>query len=158
MSYVLGWEWTLNTLIINNIWEILRNWAAKEATNPLRDIKGVGSDTKNAQETENDSSKKAGHSNDSVCCCDILITLSCSSSNGRDEIPVASTAHAHQNRRLSNGDCRDMIGNDGGRARDFLESDQPGQRCSVCGRLKESRLPESQVVLCIQLTGKRRKF
>jgi len=30
LSCVLGWQWTLNEVIVNNVWQILKSWAEKE--------------------------------------------------------------------------------------------------------------------------------
>ena len=41
LSCVLGWQWTLNELIINNIWQTLKSWADKKANDePTNDISG----------------------------------------------------------------------------------------------------------------------
>ena len=39
LSCVLGWQWTLNELIINNVWQILKGWAGKETSSePKKNI------------------------------------------------------------------------------------------------------------------------
>ena len=131
LSCILGWQWTLNELIVNNVWQILKSWAEKETSDEL---------------TTNGTQPQAASSNEenrvSVCrCCDFNISNRVSSvtvlaDEGTSDKSGFTTIEEKKEER-------NRVGG---------EEEVP-EIWSKCGKLTGSRLPESQAVLCIQLLG-----
>ena len=123
LSCVLGWPWVFNELIINNIWRILQKWADEEPVAMKRD-----EDTVNI-----------GEPNENL---EINQSLSTRKSDicGCHTTSVRSVGcHTTSVRSVERKD-------------DELNSGILGEMCSNCGKVT-ARLPESQIVLCIQLLG-----
>lgn len=131
LSCVLGWQWTLNELIVNNVWQILKSWAEKER----RD-----------EPTPNGSQPHAASCSEentlSACVCsDFNVSREVSSvavladegTSDRSGFRTASEKNEERNR----------VGGE----------DEVPKICSKCGKLSGRRLPESRPVLCIQLLG-----
>lgn len=130
LSCVLGWQWTLNELIVNNIWQILKSWADKET----RD-----------EPTTNGSHPQAAYiseeNNVSACCCRNLNVSSAVSS-----VAVLTEKGTSERSGFTTAAETKEKGNSVG-------GEEVPEICSKCGKLTASGLPESQDVLCIQLLG-----
>ena len=123
LSCVLGWQWTLNELIVNNVWQILKSWAAKTRDKP----------TTNGSQPQNKGS--------TCCCCDFNVSNEVSSvtflpdkgTSDKSGFTAAGEKKEERNRVEGEEAVLDI--------------------CSKCGKLTGNRLPESRAVLCIQLLG-----
>ena len=126
LSCVLGWRWTLNELIVNNVWQILKSWADNETTD--------------RSETETTSSGEQDRM--STCCCHEL--------NVSSEVSSV-TVLADEGTSDESGF---KIAGKKKEERNRMEGEEEASEiCSKCGKLTGTRLPESQIVLCIQLLG-----
>ena len=166
LSCVLGWKWTLNTLIINNIWEILKTWASEETNSGVNLSSTAVTDTVVASEPDINSSQKTSevklksegsHDNfnmnkSSVCSCQIGAWTKLSNfENCLEKTKGFSAARLQDESMPGYSSCTDRIG-DGGRVME--QSGEMFQFCLVCGNLRGSILPQPRVILCIQLLGK----
>ena len=72
LSCVLGWQWTLNELIINNVWQILKSWADKETNDkPTKDV----SEAESASNGEQSEVFETGDSRNSTCRCEEALEI-----------------------------------------------------------------------------------
>ena len=130
LSCVLGWEWTLNDLIVKNVWQILKSWAEKETRNEL---------TTNGLQLQAASSSEENRL--SACCCgDFIVSSEVSS----------VTVLADEGTNGRSGFTTTGEEKEGGNQ---VGGEEVPEICPKCGKLTGSRLPESQAVLCIQLLG-----
>ena len=131
LSCVLGWQWTLNEVIVNNVWQILKSWAETER----RD-----------EPTTNGSQPHAASCSEentvSACLCgDFNVSKEVSSVN------VLADERTSDRSGLRTAEEKKEERNRGG------GDDEVPEICSKCGKLTGRRLPESQAVLSIQLLG-----
>ena len=123
LSCVLGWPWVFNELIINNIWRILQKWADEEPVAMKRD----------------EDTLTIGEPNENL---EINQSLSTRKSDvyGFHTTSVRSVGcHTTSVRSME-------------RKADELNCEIVREMCSNC-RHVTARLPESQIILCIQLLG-----
>ena len=129
LSCVLGWQWTLNELIVNNVWQILKSWAEKETR-----------DEPTANESQPQAASSSEENRGSSCCCrDFNVSREVSS------VTVAEKEKSERSGFITVGEEKEERNRVGG--------EELPEICSKCGKLTGSRLPESQAVLCIQLLG-----
>ena len=124
LSCVLGWPWVFNELIINNIWRILQKWADEEPVAMKRD----------------EDTLTIGEPNENL---EINQSLSTRKSDvyGCHTTSVRSVGcHTTSVRSME-------------RKADELNCEIAREMCSNCGHVTAVRLPESQIILCIQLLG-----
>ena len=130
LSCVLGWQWTLNEVIVNSVWQILKSWAEKETR-----------DESTANESQQQAASSSEEIRGSACCCrDFNVPSEFSSVT-----VLAEEETSDRSGFITVGKEKEERNRVGGEA--FPEI------CSKCGKLMGSRLPESQAVLCIQLLG-----
>ena len=130
LSCVLGWQWTLNELIVNNVWQILKSWAEKETT-----------DEPTASESQQQAASCTEENRGSTCCCrDFNVSSEVSSVT-----VLAEEETSDRSGFITVGEEKEERNRVGG--------EELPEVCSKCGKLMGSRLPESQAVLCIQLLG-----
>ena len=132
---VLGWQWTMNDLIIDNIWRIVATWTG------LADSDEVDCLTEMAP----------------------LVTASTGKQNGIVQKDEDSFARAKSNCRCQTSNdenvCTELPSFEVINGKETKEKNQMdvGEGCEVCqkcGQLKKQRLAESQIVVCIQLLGR----
>ena len=129
LSCVLGWQWTLNEVIVNNVWQILKSWAEKETR-----------DEPTANESQQQAASSSEENRGSSCCCrDFNVSREVSS------VTVTEEEKSERSGFITVGEEKEERNRVGG-------GELP-EICSKCGKLMGSRLPESQAVLCIQLLG-----
>ena len=129
LSCVLGWQWTLNELIVNNVWQILKSWAEKETRDEPR-----------ANESQPQAASSSEENEGSACCCrDFNVSREVSS------VSVAEEETSERSDFITMGEEKEERYRVGG--------EELPEICSKCGKLMGSRLPEFQAVLCIQLLG-----
>ena len=127
---MLGWQWTLNELIINNIWQILKSWADKKANDePTNDISGGETVFIGEQDRE------------PTCCCNDYNV-----SREKSNASVSTNEEANDGKSLSTAE-------ENGQKNNQLGDEKVLDVCSKCGKLTRIMLPESQTVLCLQLLG-----
>lgn len=130
LSCVLGWQWTLNELIINIVWQILKTWADKETRDePTRDV------------SEQEKASIDEQNRKPTCCCH-------ESNVSRDMSSV--TVLADEDTSDGNGFT---TARQKGKEEDQLGDKEVREICTKCGKLTGTRLLESKIVLCIQLLG-----
>ena len=134
LSCVLGWQWTVNELIINGIWTILETWA-NGASNEEMGGSADGPESATASMSKQSDIVQAGQSSSTgrnvTCCCQ----TSSNESIGKTVLSVGEIE--------GKGACEsDQLGSEGGR-----------EICSDCGQLTKHRLAESRIIVCIQLLG-----
>ena len=143
---MLGWQWTLNELIVNNIWQILITWADKETTSgSTKDIYTPETNPR-GDRTE---VLETGEIRKSNCCCQ-LVTDEDTNSDISKEIssdPVNRDEGTSDESSLTTARV-----NERGKKRLDGEEEVLGV-CSKCGKFTGTRSPKSQIVPCIQLLG-----
>ena len=129
LSCVLGWQWTLNEVIVNNVWQILKSWAEMKTR-----------DEPTANESQQQAASSSEENRGSSCCCrDFNVSREVSS------VTVTEEEKSERSGFITVGEEKEERNRVGG-------GELP-EICSKCGKLMGSRLPESQAVLCIQLLG-----
>ena len=129
LSCVLGWQWTLNEVIVNNVWQILKSWAEMKTR-----------DEPTANESQPQAASSSEENRGSSCCCrDFNVSREVSS------VTVTEEEKSERSGFITVGEEKEERNRVGG-------GELP-EICSKCGKLMGSRLPESQAVLCIQLLG-----
>ena len=129
LSCVLGWQWTLNEVIVNNVWQILKSWAEKETR-----------DEPTANESQQQAASSSEENRGSSCCCrDFNVSREVSS------VTVTEEEKSERSGFITVGEEKEERNRVGG--------GELAEICSKCGKLMGSRLPESQAILCIQLLG-----
>ena len=129
LSCVLGWQWTLNEVIVNNVWQVLKSWAEMETR-----------DEPTANELQPQAASSSEENRGSSCCCrDFNVSREVSS------VTVTEEEKSERSGFITVGEEKEERNRVGG-------GELP-EICSKCGKLMGSRLPESQAVLCIQLLG-----
>ena len=129
LSCVLGWQWTLNEVIVNNVWQILKSWAEMKTR-----------DEPTANELQPQAASSSEENRGSSCCCrDFNVSREVSS------VTVVEEEKSKRSGFITVGEEKEERNRVGG-------GELP-EICSKCGKLMGSRLPESQAVLCIQLLG-----
>ena len=129
LSCVLGWQWTLNEVIVNNVWQILKSWAEMKTR-----------DEPTANESQPQAASSSEENRGSSCCCrDFNVSREISS------VTVTEEEKSERSGFITVGEEKEERNRVGG-------GELP-EICSKCGKLMGSRLPESQAVLCIQLLG-----
>ena len=131
LSCVLGWQWTLINLIIDKIWRILETWASGVSDDEI----DCSTDVTTPVSVQNALVKAYGSCltrRKSTCCCQTS-----SGQNVCRKLPrvgVVEVKEARENAEPKDGE-------------------EGREICSKCGKLTQGRLPESQIVVCIQLLG-----
>ena len=135
LSCVLGWQWTMNELIIR-IWRILETWASSEPNNDTNCSADVTEPTTASVGGQNEivkADQRRSTKRTLICCCQASADKSESVCR---ELPNAGVT---EDKGVSGND---QLGGDGGR-----------EICLQCGKLTKDRLAESHIVMCIQLLG-----
>jgi len=135
LSCVLGWQWTMNELIIR-IWRILETWASSEPNNDTNCSADVTEPTTASVGGQNEivkADQRRSTKRTLICCCQASADKSESDCR---ELPNAGVT---EDKGVSGND---QLGGDGGR-----------EICLQCGKLTKDRLAESHIVMCIQLLG-----
>ena len=134
LSCVLGWPWVFNELIINNIWKILQKWADEEPVAMKRDEDTVtiSEPNENLEINQSLSTRKSD-----VCGCHTtsVRSVGCHTTSVRS-VGCHTTSVRSMERKA-----------------DELNCEIAREMCSNCGHVTAVRLPESQIILCIQLLG-----
>lgn len=132
---VLGWQWAMNDLIIDNIWRILDTWTG------LADSGDVDCLTKMAPLVTASTDKQNGIvKKDGDIFARAISTCRCQTSNDENvctELPSLEVINGMETKENNQVDV--------------------GEECEVCRKcrqLKKHRLVESQIVICIQLLGR----
>ena len=129
LSCVLGWQWTLNEVIVNNVWQVLKSWAEMETR-----------DEPTANELQPQAASSSEENRGSSCCCrDFNVSREVSS------VTVVEEEKSKRSGFITVGEEKEE--------RNWVGGGELPEICSKCGKLMGSRLPESQAVLCIQLLG-----
>ena len=129
LSCVLGWQWTLNEVIVNNVWQVLKSWAEMETR-----------DEPTANELQPQAASSSEENRGSSCCCrDFNVSREVSS------VTVVEEEKSKRSGFITVGEEKEE--------RNWVGGGELPEICSKCGKLMGSRLPESQAILCIQLLG-----
>jgi len=131
LSCVLGWQWTLNEVIVNNVWQILKSWAEKER----RDEPTTNGSQPHAASCSQENTVSA------CFCSDFNVSKEVSSVT-----VLADKETSSRSGFRTAGEKKEERNQAGG-------EDEVPEICSKCGKLTRRGLPESQAVLCIQLLG-----
>ena len=131
LSCVLGWQWTLNEVIVNNVWQILKSWAENE-----------GRDEPTTNGSQPHAASCSEENTVSACFCSDL--------NVSREV---SSVTVLADERTSDRSGFRTAGENKEERNQAVGEDEVPEICSKCGKLTGRRLPESQAVLSIQLLG-----
>ena len=131
LSCVLGWQWTVNNLIIDNIWRILETWAGGVSNDEMNCSRDVTAPT-TAQSGIPKADENSLTRGKSTCFCQTSSDENVSRNLPR--VGVTEDKEAREN-------AKQICGEEG------------REICSRCGKLTQGRLAESQIIVCIQLLG-----
>lgn len=144
LSCVLGWQWTLNDVIVNNIWQILRSWAEKEAESSRTGEQETASGREHNQGLALDQIRK------STCVC-LMVT---DKDKNPDFFEVMPSVLSTEDDRITKENNSMTTGDTEGGKKPSTDDKEMCAVCPKCGKSTGTRLPESHIVLCIHLLGK----
>ncbi|PFX30553.1 hypothetical protein AWC38_SpisGene4632 [Stylophora pistillata] len=143
LSCVLGWQWTLNDLIVNDIWQILRSWAEKEEESSRTGERETASGGEHNQGLELDEIRR------STCVC-LLVT---DKDKNPDFFKVIPSIFSAEDDRVTKENNYMATGDKEGGKKPSTDDKEMCSVCPKCGKSTGIRLPESHIVLCIHLLG-----
>lgn len=133
---VLGWQWAMNDLIIDNIWRILDTWTGLADSGDVNCLTKIAPLVTTSTDKQNGIVKK-----DEDIFARAISTCCCQTSNDENVCGTELPSLEVINGMKTKGNNQMDVG-------------EGGEVCRKCGQLKKHRLAESQIVVCIQLLGR----